>query len=372
MAIARLALIGNQAFSMLNFRGPLIRDVVARGTEVFAFAPDYDAPSREAVRALGATPLDHGLTRTGMNPSRDASGIADLVGKLREIRPEVALGYSIKPVIYGTLAAWMAGVPRRFAMIEGLGHIFMEHPTLKGRALRTAVSALYKVALARTTRTFFLNEDDRADFLRFGLVSAGRTEVIGAIGVDLSKWTPAPPVTSPMTFLFIGRLLREKGIVELIEAARIVKSDHPEARFILLGDIDSNPSSLSRAQIEAWVTEGLVTWPGQVDVAPWIAQSSVFVLPSYREGVPRSTQEAMAMARPVITTDVPGCRDTVVDGVNGFLMPAKDADALADAMLRFVLEPQLVEKMGRASRTMAEDLFDVENANARLLAQMGL
>jgi glycosyltransferase involved in cell wall biosynthesis len=307
-----------------------------------------------------------------MNPLRDVGGIADLAVKLRSIRPGVALGYSIKPVIYGTLAARMAGVPQRFAMIEGLGHVFMDQPTLKGRVLRMAVSALYRIALARTTRTFFLNEDDNTDFLRLGLLDARKTKVIGAIGVDLSKWMPAQPVKSPMTFLFIGRLLREKGIVELIKAARIVKGRHPHTRFILLGDIDGNPSSLTRAEVEAWVAEGLITWPGQVDVAPWIARASVFVLPSYREGVPRSTQEAMAMGRPVITTDVPGCRDTVVDRVNGLLVPARNAGALADAMLRFVTEPQLVETMGRASRAMAEDRFDVEKANARLISEIGL
>lgn len=368
----RLALIGNQAFSMLNFRGPLIRDIVARGHEVFAFAPDFDETSRDAVRSLGAAPMDHGLRRTGMNPVRDAAGVVDLVGKLRSIRPDVALGYSIKPATYGVLAAWMAGVPRRFAMIEGLGHVFMQHPSLKSRALLAGVSLLYRTALARAERTFFLNPDDRADFLHFGLVRPETADVIGGIGVDLAQWRAAPPVTEPITFLFVGRLLREKGIIELIQSIRAVKAAHPEVRFVLLGDVDSNPSSLSREEVLGWVAEGLVTWPGQVEVAPWIAQASVFVLPSYREGVPRSTQEAMAMARPVITTDVPGCRETVVDGRNGFLVPVKDAGALANAMLRLVEKPELVELMGAESRRMAEERFDVATVNARLINVMGL
>jgi len=372
MANVRFALIGNQAFSMLNFRGPLIQDLVAKDIEVFAFAPDYDEASRQAVHALGAQPIDHRLARTGINPFHDAATIADLVGRLRSIRADVALGYSIKPSIYGTLAAWMAGVPKRFAVIEGLGHVFMDHPTPKGRALRVVVSALYNLALGLATRTFFLNEDDRADFLRFGLVTADKTEVIGAIGVDLSVWRPAPPVTDPMTFLFIGRLLHEKGIVEFVEAARQVKSAHPDTRFVVLGDVDSNPSSITRSLVEGWVAEGLLTWPGQVNVAPWIAQSSVFVLPSYREGVPRSTQEAMAMARPVITTDVPGCRDTVEDGANGFLVAAKDAQALAAAFHRFIENPLLVQEFGTHSRLMAEQRFDVRKANERLIAALAL
>lgn len=367
----RLALIGNQAFSMLNFRGPLIRDIVERGHEVFAFAPDFGDLTRQAVWQLGGTPVDHGFERTGINPVQDATALVDLVSKLRAIQPDIALGYSIKPATYGIMAARMAQVPRRFAMIEGLGHVFMGHQSLKGKALRVAASLLYRTALGWTERTFFLNLDDKADFLRFGLVSEKRAEVIGGIGVDLSVWKPAPPVTEPVSFVFVGRLLREKGIIELIEAMRRVKAKRPEVQLTVLGDVDSNPSSVSRDEVEAWVAQGLVIWPGQVEVAPWIAQSSVFVLPSYREGVPRSTQEAMAMARPVITTDVPGCRETVVEGRNGFLVPAKDASALTDAMLRFVERPQLVAPMGAESRNMAEERFDVAKVNARLIEAMG-
>ena len=370
--LKRLALIGNQAFSMLNFRGPLIRDIVARGHEVFAFAPDFDDASRDAVRALGAEPMDHGLQRTGMNPLRDALGVVDLVDKLRSIRPDVAFAYSIKPVTYGVLAAWMAGVPRRFAMIEGLGHVFMEHPSLKSRALRAAVSLLYRTALARVDRTFFLNPDDQADFLHLKLLNANKAEMIGGIGVDLAQWQARPPVVEPMSFLFIGRLLREKGIVELLEAIRHVKSAYPKVEFVLLGDVDSNPSSISRKEVLKWVDEGLVSWPGQVNVAPWIAKASVFILPSYREGVPRSTQEAMAMARAVITTDVPGCRETVIRGRNGFLVPAKDAMALAEAMFLFLKQPDLVVTMGRESRMIAEERFDAAIVNARILEMLGL
>lgn len=368
----RLAIIGNQAFSMLNFRGPLIADIVARGHEVFAMAPDFDDEKLHAVRALGATPVDHKLSRTGTNPLLDAAGLADLALKLRTIRPDVALGYSIKPATYGVLAARLAGVPRRFAMIEGLGHVFIETSSIRARLLRSAVTLLYRTALARAERTLFLNPDDRDDFVALGLVRPDRAEVTGGIGVDLSTWMPAPPVVDPLSFLFIGRLLREKGILEFIEAARRVKAVHPAVHFTILGDVDSNPSSVSRNDVEAWVAEGLVDWPGQVDVAPWIAAASVFVLPSYREGVPRSTQEAMAMARPVITTDVPGCRETVVDGKNGFLVAPRDAAALAGAMQRFVDAPALIAAMGRESRAMAERHFDVRGVNERLMRLMNL
>lgn len=176
-----------------------------------------------------------------------------------------------------------------------------------------------------------------------------------------------------MTFLLAARLLREKGIMEYAEAARIIKQKYPGTRFILLGSLDSNPGSLSMGEVKQWVSEGIIEWPGHVqDMSRWMAQASVYVLPSYREGVPRSTQEAMAMARPVITTDAPGCRETVIDGKNGFLVPVRDAKALADSMERFILQPELIERMGKASRLIAEERFDVHKVNQVILREMGL
>jgi glycosyltransferase involved in cell wall biosynthesis len=177
----------------------------------------------------------------------------------------------------------------------------------------------------------------------------------------------------PVTFMLAARMLREKGIVEYAKAARIIKQKHPDTRFILLGSLDTNPGGLSHAEIDGWVAEGILDWPGHVhDVQDWLAQTSVYVLPSYREGVPRSTQEAMAMARPIITTDAPGCRETVVDGTNGFLVPVRNADALAKAMERFILQPDLIEKMGQASRSMAEERFDVRKINQVILRVMDI
>jgi glycosyltransferase involved in cell wall biosynthesis len=195
---------------------------------------------------------------------------------------------------------------------------------------------------------------------------------LGGIGVDLADWPLAPPVTQPVTFLLAARLLREKGIFEYAEAARKVKSLHPDVRFVLLGGLDPNPGGLDQADVETWVKEGLLEWPGHVAVKPWLTQTSVFVLPSYREGVPRSTQEAMAMGRAVITTNAPGCRETVDEGTNGFLVPVRDVPALTEAMLRFVEDPTLIATMGKESRRLAEKRFDVHAINARLLKILGV
>jgi glycosyltransferase involved in cell wall biosynthesis len=373
----RICVIGNQAFSLLNFRGPLIADMVAKGIEVFALAPDYDESTRAAVHALGAEPEDFSLSRTGMNPLRDAIDMLRLTLLLHRLKPDIALGYAIKPVIYGTLAAWLARVPRRFAMIEGLGYVFTPPngaESLKLLALRCAVGMLYAAALKRASLVFFLNKDDIDEFLKKRLVPPTKVFLLGGIGVDFHEWQPSTPATEPVTFLLASRLLREKGIVEYAKAAWLIKQKYPDTKFILLGGLDSNPGSLSHTEVEAWVAEGILEWPGHVpDVRPWLAQASVFVLPSYyREGVPRSTQEAMAMARPVITTDAPGCRDTVIDGENGFLVPVRDAEALAAAMERFILQPELIAKMGHASRQIAEERFDVRKINQVILQEMSI
>ena len=365
-----IAIISSQAFSLVNFRGRLIVDLVANGITVYALAPDYTESFRTQVRALGAVPQDFDLARTGMSPVRDLLDMFKLMVLLRRLKPDVCLAYFIKPVIYGTIAAWVARVPHRVAMIEGLGYIYTPSGTRltwSRRLLRKGVSLLYRSALTLAQRVIFLNQDDRADFLNNRLVSRSKVELLPGIGVDLMDWQPAPPVLQPVTFLLAARLLREKGIVEYAQAAARVKQISPQTRFILLGALDPNPGGLAISQVQGFVDAGILEWPGHVNLKPWMAQASVYVLPSYREGLPRSTQEAMAMARAVITTDVPGCRETVISGLNGFLVPVRDVAALAEAMLHFVRQPALIGPMGIESRRLVEQRFDVNTINPRLL-----
>lgn len=376
-AIQSLALISSFAFSIANFRGPLVEAMVAAGVRVYALAPDYDESTREAVRRLGAEPIDISLDRTGMRPVRDAIDWIRLTRLLRRLKPDATLSYFIKPVIYGSLAAKMAGVPNRYALVAGLGYAFTpdgSRETLKRKVLRSVASTLYAIAFRACRRVFFQNGDDIAELTGVGVIQPTKAFLLHGTGVDLERLSPAPHVEHPMTFLLMARLLREKGICEYAEAARTVLKTHPTARFLLLGGLDSNPGGLSRDEVAGWVAEGIIEWHGHVDdVRPWIAQSSVYVLPSYyREGKPRSTQEAMAMARPVITTDAPGCRDTVVEGVNGFLVPVRNSTALAEAMRRFVDDPALISRMGRESRGIAEERFDVHKINRIMLNEIGI
>ena len=371
----RFALITSQAFSLSNFRGPLIKALIAQGVEVLAMAPDFDEQTRASVRGLGAIPVDCSLNRTGMNPICDLANAWRLAILLKRSKVDASLAYFIKPVIFGNVAAFFARVPKRFCMIEGMGYVFTPsggHEPIRRKILRMLVSLLYKLSLLHAHRVFLLNEDDIAEMLNRGLVRHAQVVKLNGIGVDLAQWMPTPAVSQPITFLLAARLLREKGIVEYAEAARVVKSKFPNTRFILLGSVDPNPGSLKPDEVNLWVNEGLLEWPGHVPVQSWLTQASVYVLPSYREGVPRSTQEAMAMGRAVITTDAPGCRETVVHGLNGFLVPVRDAVALADAMMRFIKQPELIETMGKASRALAVERFDVHKVNAVMLAAMGI
>lgn len=370
----RIAVVSQHAGSLSTFRGPLLSELVRRGHKVLTFAPNFDEESRAAMIRFGTQPIDWPLSRTGMNPLQDLSSVISLWRLFRLHRPDVTLGCMIKPVIYGALAAWLARVPRRYAMIEGLGFAFTagRDADTRKRIVRFIATQLYRVALALVQRVIFLNPDDRAEFVDGGLVHPDRAVVLGGIGLDLDQWPYATPSEEPVTFLMVARILRDKGVEDYVAAARIVAKDFPDARFILLGPADDNPTGIPVSAVHAWVDHGWIEWPGHGDVRPWFARASVFVLPSYREGVPRTTQEAMALGLPVITTDVPGCRETVVEGVNGFLVPPRDPEALARAMRHFIDHPADIVSMGLEGRRLAEERFDVRVQNQKLLAFMKL
>lgn len=375
--IRSVAVLSNSAISILNFRGPLIKAMLQNGLQVYALAPDYDDATRRAVSQLGANPVDITLERTGMNVVRDLRDGLRLVSVLSKLKPDALFSYFAKPVVYGTLAASLAGVRRRYALVAGLGYVYTPAQggeTMKRRILQILTAGLYLFAFKFCDRVFVQNSDDLEFFIKNRIVEPSKAVCLAGTGVDLEEWSPAPTVTTPPTFLLMARLLRAKGIVEFVEAARVVRRSHPDARFLLLGGLDPNPDGLTAEEVESWRAEGVIEWIGHVaDVRPWIAQSSVYVLPSYyREGKPRSTQEAMAMGRPIVTTDLPGCRDTVVSDVNGFLVPPRDPLALAAALTRFIEEPDLVRQMGEASRRLAEQRFDVKAINAVMLAEMGI
>lgn len=373
----RFLLIASYPESLLSFRGPLMDALLAQGHSVHVGAPDLqlDSPVCHNLEARGLQVHSIPMHRTGTNPVADLVTLLHLHRLMRRIHPDCVLGYTVKPVIYGSLAAWLASVPHRFALITGLGYAFqgLEDDSDSRAPLRALVQWLYALALNHSHKVFFQNPDDQALFRTLGILPASIPSfVVNGSGVDVNEYAPAPLPPAPR-FLMIARLLGDKGVREYVAAARQVRSRCPEAVFSLVGWIDENPNAVAQEELDAWQAEGVIHYLGKLeDVRPAIADCSVYVLPSYREGTPRSVLEAMAMGRPVITTDTPGCRETVIDGDNGFLVPVKAVDALAEAMMRFVTAPGLAARMGQRSRRMAEEKYDVHRVNAVMLEEMGI
>ena len=370
-------LIASYADSLIAFRGPLLDDLLARGVEVHVAVPEVPPGSalRQRLEARGLRVHEVPLRRTGMNPWEDCATLLHLWRLKRRIRPTCVLGYTIKPVIYGSLAASLARVPQRFALITGLGYAFLGEQGGQGsrNLIRLLVGRLYALALRNTHKVFFQNPDDQALFRLQGLLKPSIPScVVNGSGVDLTEYPLAPLPATP-SFLLIARLLGDKGVREYVQAARRVKARFPGAVFSLVGFIDDNPNAIGRHELEGWIAEGVIRYLGRLaDVRPAIVAASVYVLPSYREGTPRTVLEAMAMGRAVITTDAPGCRETVIPGENGFLVPVQAVDELAAAMQRFIDEPALVTRMGARSRQLAEEKYDVRRINALMLQEMGI
>ncbi|MEX0606021.1 MAG: glycosyltransferase family 4 protein [Marinobacter sp.] len=368
-------LIASFPDSLIKFRGPLLQALLAKGFDVHVAAPDMDRAEdiyRE-LAFLGVTLHKIRLKRTGTNPVADLGTMAELWRLMRRIRPEYVLGYTIKPVIYGSLAAWLAGVPNRFALITGLGYAFTGEASGNRGVLRELIQRLYRLALSKTQKVFFQNPDDEALFQELGLLpSTIPSCVVNGSGVDVADYSVKPMPLEP-SFLLIARLLGNKGVREYAQAAKQVKKLHPKASFKLVGWIDKNPDAIGQRELDEWVKSGTLEFLGKLaDVRPAIANCSVYLLPSYREGTPRTVLEAMATGRPIITTDAPGCRETVRDGDNGILVPVKAVEELANAMIRFIEEPELAERMGFRSRLIAEAKYDVHKVNELMLAEMGI
>ncbi len=375
--MSRVLVIGSTAESLVNFRGALLRALVAAGHQVLACSPPTaveDIPSR--LKAWGVDWCAAPFQRTGMNPVSDLRTVWSLWRRMRQYRPDVVLAYTIKPVVWGMVAAWLAGVPRRVSLITGLGFAFTSGPTdsLKRRGLAALARLLYRVAMQLSHRVIFQNSDDKAYFIQQDLLrDPSRALVVAGSGVDLADFAHSPDLPQQPKFLMIARLLADKGLREYAQAAALLRSSHPKAQVHLVGPPDTNPSAVPLVEVQRWHDEGSLTYWGQLDdVRPALRSCSVFVLPSYREGVPRTGLEALATGRAVITTDAPGCREVVEHGVNGLLVPVGDAASLHAAMAQLVDDPALCARMGAASRQRAQRLFDVHAVNRDMLCWMGL
>jgi glycosyltransferase involved in cell wall biosynthesis len=346
----------NAAWNVVNFRAALVRALVADGHEVIAAVPDDGA--LPAVEALGARVVVVPMTSASTSIIGDLSLLWRYFRLLWRERPDAFLGWTIKPNTYGSLAARLLGVPR-INNVSGLGTVFIRETWVTRVA-----EQLYRLGLGGASTVFFQNHDDRAEFVARGLVDPAQVEVLPGSGIDAAHYDPAAfprDDDGTVRFLMVARLIRDKGVTEFVEAARIVRARHPHARFALLGFLDvDNATAISRAELEGWVAEGVVEYLGAAeDVRPFIGNCDCVVLPSYREGLSRVLLEAGAMARPAIATDVPGCRDVIVPGKTGLLCALRDPASLAECMIALLaMSPADRAAMGFSARTHVSESFD--------------
>lgn len=367
---------GSYLPSLVNFRKPLLLALQEKGFNVVALAPGNDKAIEIELRALNIDFIQVPLGRTGFNPFEDYKTLKVLKELFGKLNPAVVITYTIKPNIYGCWAAQNLKNTKVLAWITGLGYVGMEANTIKRKLVRKIIFLLYKKAFKRLSYVAFQNPDDQMFFSQYHLLHSSTKQTITAgSGVDLNHYPKAYPQKKPIRFLLIARLIGAKGVNEYLAAAKSLKKSYPDVIFQLIGMTDSsNPDSLKENTLKALHEEGVIDYLGfQADVREYLSSCSVFVLPSYyREGTPRTILEAMAMGKPIITTNNPGCKETVDEGKNGMLIPVKDVSALKNAMKKFINDHKLIEIMGEESYQLALRKYDVNKVNSHIFEFMGI
>ncbi len=365
----KFILISPKNRTAYNFRGDLIKTIISKGYEVIVTGPNEIDVDR--ILALGARFELIPINKNGTNPIADLKYMLKLRKLMKREKPDATLGYTIKPAIYGAMAAKLAGVKSRTSMITGAGYLFTAK-SLKAKLTGIIGKTLYKIGLACANHVIFQNEDDLAEFLQKRLVKAEKCNVVNGSGVNMEHFAVAPLPEKPVFFM-LSRALYSKGVKEYLDACRIVHNKYPEVRCMYLGAIEPMPDAIPLEEVQSYIEDGSIEYFGETpDVRQYTAQCSVYVLPSYREGTPRTVLEAMSMGRPIITTDVPGCRSTVIDGKNGFLVPAYNANAVAEKMIWFIEHSDVISKMGNASHEYCVNKFEVGAVNKKMVAIMNL
>jgi len=367
----KILVLSSHTPSLFWYRMDMMRYFKELGNDVAAAGPGSRNEWEGKLSENGIEYHEIVVDRNGLNPVNDLKTLLSLNRLIRQVRPDKIFVYQAKTVAYGCMAAKYNGITEIYPMLGGLGSVF-RGKGIKNMPVKAVMKMLYKSAFQRSHKVFLQNTDDRSEIIKAGLISADKVVMVNGSGVNLERFEVTALPDRP-AFLFIGRLVRDKGIVEYLEAGRRIKKKYPQVRILLVGPFDSNPSALKPGELDVFIKENTVEYFGErTDVRPFIAQSSVFVLPSYYEGTPKTILESMAMGRAIITTDVPGCRETVTDGDNGYLVPMKNIDELFDCMERLIKHPEMIAEMGKRSRAIAERKYDVREVNRVIAKTMHL
>jgi len=367
----KVMILSSYAPTLFFFREDMMLAMLQKGHEVIAVAPEPESEWKEKFeqRNIKYYSIEN-IDRTSTNPFKDIQGLISIYRLIRKNRPDRIFTYQAKTVIYGCIAARLARIKDVFPMMGGLGSVFRSDDSKS--FVRDILKTEFKLAFGLSKKVFFQNKDDVDEIIKARLTTIDKIVMINGSGVNLDKFIERP-LPSSLNFLFVGRIIRDKGVTEYLKAARIIKGRFPDVNFQLVGYFDTNPTAISKAEIQKYVDQGIVEYLGSTnDVREFLANSSIFVLPSYHEGTPKSVLEAMATGRPIITTDAPGCRETVLDGVNGFLVPIRNVEQLADKMSWMIEHPAEVMQMGKESLKLCREKFDVNKVNQVIMETMGL
>ncbi|MCM3763937.1 glycosyltransferase family 4 protein [Neobacillus niacini] len=363
----KFILISPKNRTVYNFRGDLIKDLISKGYEVIVTGPNLDGIDK--IVELGAHFEQIPLNKTGLNVIADVKYLIKLIKLFKRQKPDVTLGYTIKPVIYGSIAAKLAGIKNINSMVTGVGYVFTA-TTKKAKVIKFFASILYRLGFSCADTVIFQNKDDMHEFTELGLLNMEKCQLVNGSGVNMEKFMPVE-FPKQLTFFMLSRVMYSKGIREYLEAARKIKSRYKHVRFMLLGAVEKMQDSMSMEDLKTYIEDGTIEHFGETnDVTNYYKMCSVYVLPSYREGTPRTVLEAMAMGRPIITTDAPGCRETVIDAKNGFLIPVKNSDELAEKMEWFINNQDKIKEMGQASYDYCLEKFEVRKVNQKMLDYM--
>lgn len=366
-----VAVLSSFTTSLFWFRVDMMRSFLDAGYEVLAVGDGAEEEWAPKFAELGIRYRSIPVQRNGTNPVKDLDTLRALCLLLKEEKPDKIFAYQAKTVIYGGIAAAMNGIREFYPLIAGVGSVFLGSSP-KQKLIRSILVAEYRLGMRRAPKVFFQNRDDLKVFVDHGIVREEKAVMLHGSGVNIEKFSPAPLPEKP-GFLCISRLIRDKGVREYLDAARKLHTLRPEVSCVLVGPFDTNPSAIKPDELQPYLDDGSVTYVGeQKDVQPWLKQCTAYVLPSYHEGTPKTVLEAMACSRPTITTDAPGCRETVADGINGYLVPVKNVDAIVEAMEKMLDDSEKTADMAAQARRICEDRYDVRKVNRTICQTMGI